>query len=388
MHALVVDDDPTTRTQLRALLGSWGYDVLEAGDAAQAESALARRDAPLLMIVDWVMPETNGVELLRRARSLPEASPLYVIMVSGKHESAAAAYALESGADDFVSKPLDPVALRARVGVGARMLAKSEALQRYAEEMSRLAEARAAEILHADRLATLGQLAAGVAHEINNPTTFIAGNAELLERVWPDLERALAQAGDARLVAISAEVPAMLAAVRGGAERVRRIVADLKSYARKGSSDPRERELANVNESVERAARLLGSRFKHDVRLELDLGDISACRIDPPTFEQALVNLLNNACDAVQGVAGATVAVRSRQRDDGIEVVVEDNGAGIPDAVMREIWNPFFTTKPPGKGTGLGLCISQRIIAEHGGALRASNRREGGARFVISGVGS
>lgn len=191
MRMLVAEDDLTSRLFLLALLRKQGHEVIEAADGIQAWDCLCRPDAPRMVILDWMMPGLDGIELCRRLRGPGRSGYTYVIMQTARESQQDIHDGFTAGVDDYLVKPLDKDQLLYRVRVGERLLqyeqkiaSNQEQLARYAHEMTDLAEQRARQLLHADRMATLGTLSAGIAHEINNPATFIAGNAQTMQRGW------------------------------------------------------------------------------------------------------------------------------------------------------------------------------------------------------------
>ena len=222
------------------------------------------------------------------------------------------------------------------------------------------------ELVHAEKLSAVGELASGVAHEINNPLTTILGLSTLL------LDRQdVPAAARARIAMISDE-----------ASRAARIVQSLLLFAR---HYPPERRPCSLAESVERVLELKGFQLEFDkVRVETDFGDCPPVLADENQLQQVLLNLVQNAQQAMAQNAGdRLLTIRIRPRVDVVAIELLDTGPGIPPEVLPRIFDPFFTTKPPGEGSGLGLSVSYGIIAQHGGRLYAENRPEGGAAFVI-----
>jgi len=264
--------------------------------------------------------------------------------------------------------------------------------QRTAELEQALAQLQASEakLVQSEKLAALGQLVAGVAHEINNPVNFILNTLEPLQELVGELIAALPQpAGDAasatadpaggpQLAAAAEDVQQMIAVMRHGAERTRRIVLDLRSFSRLDEAELQEVALAA---GIRSTLNLLRPSVPAGVQLTCELAE------DPPVLcyagqlNQVFMNLLNNAVQAV-GPAGR-VTVRSRQERGWAVVEVEDDGPGIPEGLRHRIFDPFFTTKEVGQGTGLGLSISLGIVARHGGELTCHSEVGQGTRFTV-----
>ncbi|MDD9971093.1 MAG: response regulator [Myxococcales bacterium] len=397
MRALVADDEATNRILLKRLLGKWGYDVEVADNGTRAWEVLSGDDGPRLAVLDWQMPGLDGVDICRRLKGQRGDGYVYTVLVTHKAGKNDLSTGLDAGADDFIRKPVDPAELRSRLGVAKRVLAydakladTNRLLHQYAAEMEALAEERAKQLVHADRMATLGVLSAGVAHEVNNPATFISGNAQTLERFCKDLIPLLdgqvekLPAEDARKVRfILEEAPATIAGIQNGVARIAKIVSGLKAYARQERG---ERSLCALAECVQRATELCAFQLgKKSVLIESKVDEtLPQVRVDAQQIEQVLVNLIVNAADAMDGRDDATIRISSVVEGDMVVLIVQDNGPGIPETVMSKVFDPFFTTKAPGKGTGLGLSICRRIVDDHAGRLSAHNLAEGGARFRVA----
>ena len=397
MKVLVAEDDRISRRILEKYLRQWGYVVVCTVDGDQAWDAL-QNDNFHMAVLDWMMPGLSGIDLCRQIRSDPRFKHLYLLLLSGRAEKRDMIDGLEAGADDYVVKPFDPMELGSRLKVGKRLVESGILLQQknaelasYARDMEMLAEERAQMLVHSDRLASLGVLTAGVAHEINNPSTFISGNVQTLERCWPMIQAALQKEIELnpdrrrRIELVINEFPNMMSGIRNGVKRISKIVDGLKSFAR---IDGNELQDFEINHCLDQAMLLCSNRFKHKTKAVMALGaDIPTITGDYQKMEQVFVNLFVNAADAIEEKAHLAekgmLRICSEFKAPYINVTVEDNGPGIPKDKLRDIWKPFFTTKAVGKGTGLGLAISHGIIQDHGGDIYVENKPEGGARFTI-----
>lgn len=274
-------------------------------------------------------------------------------------------------------------------------LAESErrALDELKETQGRMVETA--------KLAGLGQMVAGVAHEINNPLAFVLNNIVVLERDLRGACDVLARVRslDAELAALAPEsraairalwdaadvdytmsnLPGLLARTREGLGRIQRIVKDLRVFARVEEDAFIE---ADVNEGIESTVHiLLGNAKARGVTIALDLAKLPPLRCQPAKLNQVIMNLVSNAIEAC--AAGGHVAVSSRANPAETRIEVADNGGGIDPSARDRIFDPFFTTKPIGEGTGLGLSISYGIVKEHGGSIDVVSHPGKGARFTV-----
>ena len=260
----------------------------------------------------------------------------------------------------------------------------SERRQRQAHDLARRQQEQ---LYQAGKLASIGTLVSGIAHEINNPITSIVLNSQTLDKTWravgPLLDESLAghkdfAVGGMPYDLLRQRMPLLLSDVVDSARRVRSIVSDLKDFARQGPSDLNEG--IDVNASVRRAVGLAGNLIKKSTRdFSMDLAaDLPVVRGNSQRIEQVVVNLLVNACQALDSpeaaIRVATAVDASRNR---VLITVTDQGRGIDEDVRQQIKDPFFTTKRDQGGTGLGLAISDRIVQDHGGRLDLFAAQEG-----------
>lgn len=391
---LIADDDAVSRVFLERTMAKLGYRTVSAVDGAEADRALQGADVPHLAVLDWEMPGLSGPEVCRRVRARKDQGYTYVILLTARRGSNELDQAFDAGVDDFLTKPLDTGTLRHRLAVGVRvitserqLICKQEELARVVRNLESMAQERARQLIHTERLATLGTLAAGVAHEINNPATFISGNLRILQDCWPVVDQALAMYGTApdsdreQAEFVREEFPQMITGAMTGVDRILKIVCGLRSYAHRGSDLVAPVDLLR---SLDAALTVCHNLVKYKVKVARDLpADPVTVSGDAQQIEQVFINLIANAVDAMQEQESGTIAVTVRLDEGQALVHIDDTGPGFPPQVLDEIWKPFFTTKEPGKGTGLGLPIVQRIVRNHNGDIEAGNRPEGGARFTI-----
>lgn len=253
------------------------------------------------------------------------------------------------------------------------------------------------QLLHSEKMASLGQLVAGVAHELNNPISFVLGNVHALNKYCDRLQTYMgavhAHASDAELAAMRqrlriehliADLPSLIEGTLEGAQRTADIVHGLKRFS---AMDPEERKPVNLVEVIERAIHWVQKGRATSVELRWVPGQVCTVMGSAGQLQQVMMNLLQNAIDALaqtpQPVVWVEMGCRGEGAQAGVRVVVRDNGPGIAPEHLHRIFDPFFTTKPVGKGTGLGLSISYGIVEQHGGHLSVRNAEDGGAEFVL-----
>jgi two-component system sensor histidine kinase HupT/HoxJ len=268
-----------------------------------------------------------------------------------------------------------------------------QALREAHEDLKRTQQ----QLLHSEKMASLGRLVAGVAHELNNPISFVLGNTHALHRYAKRLETYLAaiHAGkphaeletmrrELRIDRLLDDLPPLIEGTVEGAERTRDIVDSLKRFSAVDRNESQPFNLTQVIEqSVHWVTKAAADKFKVDISLPEGINVVGS----PGQMQQVIMNLVQNACDATADEAQPRLEISARRIRHGdadqVEVSFRDNGPGIPPENLPHLFEPFFTTKPVGKGTGLGLAITYGIVERHGGSLTAGNDPRGGAVFML-----
>jgi two-component system NtrC family sensor kinase len=399
---LIVDDEEGVRN----LFAEWLGETYECRTAASADEALEYLAGQpcALVISDMMMPGRNGVELLRDVTTrYPETA---FIMVSGVDRPQRVRDALRVGAFDYLIKPceLDVLTLSVEHALERRALQRTARIYKTDLEKQNieLAKSKAelerlqAQLVQSEKMASLGQLAAGVAHELNNPAGFIYGNMDILAGYLKSLE-ILFDAWDS--IKLSSEYPSSLDAIetkinyttlrrelsmiladcREGAERICDVVKNLRLFSR---LDEAEFKSVDVNEGISSTLRLLSQYYSaSSILLEKHYGNLPLVDCYASQLNQVWMNLLVNAAQAVGD--NGKVAIETKLEGDNIVVVIADNGSGISDEQISKIFDPFFTTKPVGVGTGLGLSTSYGIVEKHCGTISVQSKLDQGTTFTV-----
>jgi two-component system sensor histidine kinase HupT/HoxJ len=249
------------------------------------------------------------------------------------------------------------------------------------------------QLLQSEKMASLGRLVAGVAHELNNPISFVLGNVHAMRRYAPRIKRYLeaVHAGESlealaalrtelRIDRILEDLAPLLDGAIEGAERTRDIVDGLKRFS---AADRNENVQFNLVEIIERSVHWVTRATPPGFRVELDLPELLPVAGSPGQMQQVIINLVQNAADATDRMPAPLLAIKAWEENGEVVTVFRDNGPGVAHESLDKIFDPFYTTKPVGKGTGLGLSISYGIVERHGGQLSAGNAEEGGAEFML-----
>ncbi|MBW2272870.1 MAG: GAF domain-containing sensor histidine kinase [Deltaproteobacteria bacterium] len=252
----------------------------------------------------------------------------------------------------------------------------NETLEARVEDRTQELRDTQAQLMQSEKLSALGQLVAGVAHELNNPIGFVHANLQLLDEYIRKLTADGVSGEDAERIRDA--IAKLLMRSREGTERVKQIVQDLRTFSR---MDQAEIQDADLHEEIDRTLALMEPRIKNNITVVRDYGDLPTLRCFPGQLNQVFLNLLMNACD-VLGDRG-TITIKTRRSDQGVRLEFRDDGPGIPPEIRGRLFDPFFTTKEVGKGTGLGLSLSHGIVERHRGRISVSTKLGAGACFVI-----
>ncbi len=396
MRILVAEDGLMMRRILVRALAGWNYDVVEVEDGAQAWAEFEKE--PFRMVLtDWVMPESDGLELIRRIRSAKLPFYVYIILLTAKSEKEDLVVGMEAGADDFLVKPVDHNELRVRLREGERIVRLEQEL---AEQNRQLREAQAA-LVQSEKLASLGQMAAGMAHEINNPIALVANNLAVLKRDVasafeildlyqstqdelaksnPELAQKVTELAEEYDYAwIRDESPALFDRSLAGLKRVRDIVQNLRSFAR---LDEAQLDYLDIHQAVVAVVQILQHELSNkQIHLKIEDGKVPQVLCEPGQIQQVLHHLLLNAIQASD--QGGTISIQTSRCDTGVAIDIQDHGAGIPGSDLAHIFEPFFTTRAVGSGQGLGLAVSYGIVRDHGGSIEVSSELGLGSTFRV-----
>lgn len=416
---LVVDDTPANLEVVTEALGDAGFEVAIATDGERAikQAAISQPD---LILLDVMMPGIDGFETCRRLKASALTSGIPVIFMTALSETAEKVKGFSLGAVDYVTKPFQEAELLARVGTHLQLRQLNQTLEQQVER--RTAELKAAllqvqqsqvQVVQAEKMAVLGQLVAGIAHEINNPVNFIHGNLthvqgyaeDLLSFIAlyqqhsasaaPELQQAAAALD---LEFVQEDLPKTLSSMRMGTQRICEIVRSLRNFSR---LDEAEFKAVDIHEGINSTLLILQHRLKSksenpDIQVVRDYGQLPPVECYAGSLNQVFMNILVNAIDALEDLSAkrtlqenqnnpGQITIRTTAIDERwVQVTIADNGGGIPQNIQKRIFDPFFTTKPIGQGTGMGMSISHQIITEkHQGKLICNSTPGQGAEFII-----
>ncbi|MDA0267369.1 MAG: response regulator [Cyanobacteria bacterium] len=437
---LLVDDQPANLKVLSESLRHEDWVTLVAPDGESALEQVAY-SKPDLILLDVLMPGIDGFETCNRLKSNPETAAIPVIFMTALSDIFDKVKGFEIGAVDYITKPFQQEEVIARVKLHLRLhhlsqklshkveeQALTEAkLQKLNQELEARVEARTAELseslkqlqqmqtqlIQSEKMSAIGQLTAGIAHEINNPVGFIHGNLDYVEEYTDDLIKLVKlyrdnspepiptikkQVDAIDLDFVSGDLAKILASMRMGTDRIVNIVSSLKQFSR---IEKDKKPGFDIHGGIDDTLTILSSKLKETkdrptIQVTKTYGELPPITCNYSQLNQVFMNILANAIDALeerdQGRAWEVIEASPScinittcfSDQDGVTLKISDNGLGMSDAVQRNIFDPFFTTKDIGKGTGMGLAISHQIIVQnHQGSLECHSVPGQGTTFVI-----
>jgi len=413
---LIIDDSPNYLAALSLEMRNQGYRVKTAHNGRDGLKELQSGSFDCVL-VDLVMPYMTGFEVCRRItamRSSMESVPS-VILLTGSTSREDMNRGLEAGADDFVPKSSDLAVLRARVQallrrrfyqeetrriVGelktkeletlsalagreaaetrATMAEKLVQANRHLEEVNRKLKETQALLVQNEKMASLGQLVAGIAHEINNPLAFVVNNLFVAEGGLDSLALEIEPHLAAPLSRQLRKARDRLDEMREGLSRVKELVLDLRTFSR---LDEGEFKTVDIAEAIDTVLLLLKHKMDNRIQVGKHYGPARLLHCSAGRINQVLMNLIANAVDAITGEG--KILITTGQTPEFFSISICDTGGGIPESIRGKIFDPFFTTKPVGQGTGLGLAISYGIVQDHHGLIEVLSEEGRGTEFIV-----
>jgi len=382
---LLIEDNADMRSFIAFQLQD-EFKLIQARDGIEGVG-LATQHHPHIIISDVMMPGKDGYQVCREIKTDPHTKHIPVILLTAKAELSEKISGLEYGADDYLTKPFNAQELKAKIRSLVQLRQLEREIQHRSEELERtlkMLQETQTQLVHSEKMAALGLLVAGIAHEVNNPVSFAKGSLSNLRRYLGQVREALEKQPETRQVLVQfnkllQDIEQSLNIVKAGLDRTEGIVTDLKTFARK---DEQYTKRVDVQDGLEATIKLIQHEMAERVTLHRDYGIREPVEIIPGQINQVFMNLLQNAIHAI--TEKGDIWIRTWEDGDRVHISVRDSGKGIRKEHLGRVFEPFFTTKEVGQGTGLGLSVSYRIIENHGGKITVSSEEGKGAEFVVT----
>jgi two-component system, NtrC family, sensor kinase len=364
-RVLLVDDEDDFRATLAKRLSRRNLQIL---DASRGEEALRimNENQVDVVVLDVKMPGMGGTETLCRIKErYPNCE---VIMLTGHATAGDGVEGIKSGAFDYLFKPVEIEHLYGKIRQAHDKIKRVAAEKKEAEFRERMKE----QMVVTERLAALGTLATGVAHEINNPLAIIRESAGWMQQLLAKPEMSN--------IPRKTDFEKAIDKIHSAVERARRITRQLLEVVKTQDAELAEVDLRElIGESIELVKKTASNK---NIQFSVEYGSVTFIWTDPYRLRQVLLNLLTNAIHATD--FGGWISVSLRVSENHIQIFIQDSGCGIPRENLAKIFEPFFSTKGAGQGTGMGLYVSRGIIEKLGGTLTVESRVGKGSKFIIS----
>ncbi|MEP0754833.1 AAA family ATPase [Trichocoleus sp. Lan] len=426
---LIVDDEPVNVQVLVNYLSEQNYSLTQAFNGIEALAAIAQGLRPDIILLDVMMPRMTGYEVCKKIREQYSLNELPILMLTAKNQVSDLVEGFKSGANDYLIKPISKNELLARINLHLQLsnleaLRQAEAREREKAQQLELTlsalQRTQAQLIQAEKMSSIGQLVAGVAHEINNPVNFIYGNLaptndyardllnliQMYEQFYPDpVPEIQREIETIELEYLKEDFPKILSSMQVGAERIQSIVLSLRNFSR---LDEAEMKPVDIHSGIESTLLILQHRLKPQknrlgIEVVKEFARLPKVACYAGQLNQVFMNILSNAIDALEEVCGLSFAGHDHEQstmnheqsptiwirtsvveEDRVAIRIGNNGPSMTEEVQKKIFDPFFTTKPVGAGTGLGLSISYSIVVErHGGQIRCISSPLQGVEFII-----
>jgi len=418
----IIDDNYYNLDFLSIILMDSGYKVVAEIDSELALEQIISSQ-PDLIILDVIMPKINGFELCKILNCEPRTKNIPIIFMTALSDIEQKVKGLNLGAVDYITKPFQKEEILARIQVHLRIRQLTSELEKQKQKLEQRVQVRTAELsqtlenlkqtqlqlVQSEKISLLGQLVAGVAHEVNNPIGFIATNlyhaknyvqdlvdlVQLYQQHFPQPGEAIdEQIEEMDLEHVLKDLPKLVNSMKLGTDSVRGIMQSLRTFSR---ADGSEKKAADIHEGLETTLMILQHRLKPQpnraaIQVIKKYAQLPPVKCYSGQLNQVFMNLLANAIDALEDSfmdsdgerKNLQIQIGTSLEQERVIIQIVDNGMGMPESIQNEIFKPFFTTKAEGKGTGLGLPICQQIIREqHGGSLECISFPGQGTEFLI-----
>ncbi|HBF88499.1 MAG TPA: hybrid sensor histidine kinase/response regulator [Bacteroidales bacterium] len=392
LNIVIVDDIPENLQLLSNFLKNTGYRVRPFTKGSLALNAIEKETTNLILL-DVNMPEMNGYDFCAIVKENPKTKHIPIIFISALTETFDKVKAFKAGGVDYITKPFQYEEVLARVKTHLSLFEIQEEIKaqnkNLTDTLARLKEAQQ-QLVQSEKMASLGVLTAGIAHEINNPINYISTSSQALLKVERKIRNLCSNNANfnnenkKQIDDLLIDFSELTSNVIVGVDKITKILHGLRIFSR---MDVSAKHPFDIKEIIESALVILHNQYKNKITIETDFQKVSVINGYSSKISQAFINFIKNAIDAIDAKIEKsnmeTIHIQLFEENNTIVVKISDTGIGMNSHDLNHIFEPFYTTKPVGKGTGLGLSISLGIIEEHNGTIEAKSTQGKGSEFII-----
>ncbi len=396
MKIIIAEDNPVILNLYKIALKNTGYDLILTKNGTEALKRLNETKAQMV-ITDWEMPEMDGLSLCRYIREQDNTPYVYIIFVSSHDRQNDAIKGLDAGADDYIKKPFNPDELISRIKAGERII---ELEDKFKKAYGNL--------IHAEKMASIGRLAAGIAHEINNPAGFILSNLDIMSEYQQDIvkiikhcEELVSCITDEDNTNVPDNIKMMAAKIKSekdkididfiledtkdllsenkkGILKITALVKELRAFVHPGEQ---KIKTVDLNEEIKAVLNIIQHDIEFKKPVSANLGDIPHIACNPAEMNQVFYGLLSNAAKATE--EKGRIRISTKTDNGNIVIMISDTGKGIEKENLSRIFDPFFTTGDIDKGRGMSLNAAYNIVKNHGGIIDVKSDIGKGSVFSV-----
>lgn len=392
LNIVIVDDIPENLQLLSNFLKNTGYRVRPFTKGSLAIKALEQESTNLILL-DVNMPEMNGYDFCTIVKENPKTKNIPIIFISALTETFDKVKAFKVGGVDYITKPFQYEEVLARVKTHLTLYEIQDKLNNQnialTETITKLKEAQE-HLIQSEKMASLGTLTAGIAHEINNPINYISTSSQALLKLEKKIRGVCLEdtnsvhAKKEQIDILLNDFNELTTNVKSGVDKITKILHGLRIFSRMDKSVKHPFEVKDI---IDSALVILYNQYKNKIEVITQFDDVPVYNGYSSKISQAFINFIKNAIDAIDAKETKTsnekIEIKLYQEKNDIIIKISDTGTGISTKDLNHIFEPFYTTKPVGKGTGLGLAISIGIIEEHDGKIEVNSKLGEGSEFII-----
>jgi signal transduction histidine kinase len=373
LKVLLIEDNPGDARLIKELLNDVKDENFELTVANQLNSGLdylSKMNYDVIL-TDLGLPDSSGLDTINEILKYEKNTP--IIVLTGLDDEAIGVEAVQRGAQDYLVKGTvngNILARCMRYAIERKKMA--DELKRYTEHLEEEVKLRTNELIQSEKMAALGQLVAGVAHEVNNPLAYLNSNTEIIGEELNELKESCQ---DEKTLQSLKSIKELLEINLKGIHRIATITKSLKRFAKPNQG---AKTTSDINQGIKDTLLILNNNLKHHVTIHVDYMDLPEIKCDIGMLNQVFMNLILNASQAMDK---GDIWIKTWKDLDNIYINIKDNGSGIPGDIIKKIFDPFFTTKRDGTGLGLGLCY--RIINDHKGDIKVESQVGVGTTFTL-----